>query len=377
MWRVGWLVLASCGRIGFAELSVADAVIDTSETAQGFSQLEAHADQTCALYAGSAYCWGSNGASQIGDGTTMDAVVPTRVALPGIPTAITQGETHACAIVDGDAYCWGSVTDPIPTLITTPAPVTDISAGGSFTCLLADVVRCWGVNDVGQCGTGNMAPPAQPTPVAFAMAYPATSIDVGNDHGCADASDRAPQCWGHNDFGSMGTGSTTPAAVLVPGDVIGGVTTQPRIAGWHACALDAGTVWCWGEGQMGELGNGLQANSATPVLVAGLTNVTAVQVGGGPVDHDASCAIADGAVFCWGRGENGRLGNAMTTSMSTPVAVLGLPAAATSLGLGFGHACALLVDGDIWCWGRGDRGQLGDGNQASSLTPVKVVRPAS
>jgi len=279
-----------------------------------------------------------------------------------------------CAIVAGDLYCWGTPTGPTPTQIPLGAPATAVAAGKNFSCVIADMTRCWGQNDTGQCGTGSVAPPATPTSVNFIPAYPATQIDAGDDHACAFAPGQPPQCWGHNDSGALGTGSMSPTTSLDPVDVIGGLTSLPRIAGWHACGLVGSNVWCWGEGNSGELGNGMTNNSATPVMVTGLSNVTAFETGGGPTDHDASCAISGGNVSCWGRGEFGRLGNGMTTSESMPVAVLGLPGAASEIAVGFAHACAV-VGNDIWCWGRGDRGQLGDGNKTDSMSPVKVTRP--
>ena len=153
------------------------------------------------------------------------------------------------------------------------------------------------------------------------------------------------------------------------------ITTLPQIAGWHTCAMAGGKVKCWGEGDNGELGDGNTASSVIPVTVTDLTSPTFVATGGGPTDLDASCAIDGGVVKCWGNGLFGRLGQGAEGNSPTPVVVSGLPAAATEVTIGDDHACAALVDGDMYCWGRGDLGQLGNGAYNNSVTPVKVIVP--
>lgn len=370
--------LSACGRIYFDEHEPADA--DATGGATGFTSLRVYGDTSCALLAGDAYCWGNNQSGQLGDTTTLDAPAPRRVSLLGRAVAIAPGDSHGCAIVDnGDVYCFGNTYAPTPAQVSLPAPATAIGAGNNFTCAIAGAVYCWGSNTQGQCGNGTAGPP-EPTPVsvAFTGGYAAAELHVGDDHACALAPSMLARCWGHNDDGAIGNGSTTPQVVMQPTEVTVGVRTLPHIAGWHACALaDGSTIECWGRGVDGELGDGLATSSAIAVTVAGLENVSAFETGGGPTDYDASCAIVGGNISCWGRGENGRLGTGTTSNQPTPAAVLGLPGPAVSVGVGYGHACALLADGDIWCWGRGDRGQLGDGNTTSSLAPVKALRPPS
>jgi alpha-tubulin suppressor-like RCC1 family protein len=203
----------------------------------------------------------------------------------------------------------------------------------------------------------------------------ALSVDAGNDHALALLADDTVWGWGHNDGGALGTGSFSPAISDAPvQSAITGV--QPLIAGWHACIVDAGAARCWGTGTNGELGDGLMTSSASPVTVSGMTSgVTTIMTGGGPTDLDATCAVIAGETWCWGTGAFGRLGTGTTANQAMPMPVQSLPADTVELALGYDHTCARSVTGDVRCWGRGDLGQLGDGNKANSLIPVIVATP--
>ena len=373
-----WLA-TGCGRIGFADRAGAGAGADATPpdaaAAIGFSQLTAYADQTCALYRGKAYCWGSNASGQIGDGTTNDALVPTAVALPaGVVDALAQGQDHGCAIVDGTLACFGSLGSPAPIAVLLPSPATAVAAGRGFTCTIAGDTYCWGDNSNGQLGTGDTNPRAVPSRIDYAGPSAIVAIEAGDDHACSLDAAGVARCWGHDDDGALGTGAEIGSASS-PVPVTAGIAVLPQIAGWHACALQGGRVWCWGQGTSGELGDGGSTSTATPQLVPGLTNVTAVAVGGGPTDADASCAIVGGTVKCWGNGFYGRLGQGAPDPSSVPIDVVGLPGPATEIAIGYDHACATLADGDAWCWGRGDTGQLGNGARATSYTAVRVTPP--
>ncbi|MFZ6026487.1 MAG: RCC1 repeat-containing protein [Chloroflexota bacterium] len=143
-----------------------------------------------------------------------------------------------------------------------------------------------------------------------------------------------------------------------------------------SCArFDNGKVYCWGDNQWGQLGNGSFVSSTTPVQVNGLSDAASIAT-----LHKHVCALTrDGAVKCWGRNYHGELGNNSTTNRSTPVDVVGLSGGVKQLAVGGFHACALLEDGGIKCWGYNFHGQLGDGTSgetADRWTPVDVVDAA-
>ena len=371
---------AGCGRIGFAERSgdaqgssAGDAPGDGSSITR-WSHITAYTDATCGLHGGHAYCWGNNSAGQLGTLAGATAARPQLVPLPaGTINDLSLGDSAGCAIVGTDLWCWGAEGTPAPKKVALSAAATHVSAGHGFQCAIAGGAVCWGTNGVGQLGTGNTTTQTVPTAVSQGGAF--VAIESGDDHACAlDATDNA-WCWGHNDYGTLGAGtamssSTTPIAQDTA------THSLPQIAGWHACALVGAEIHCWGEGDHGELGNGGTTSSSTPVTATGLGPSTAVVTGGGPTDGDASCAISGAQVKCWGNGFYGRLGQGSANPSTTPVAVAGLPAAQPlEVTIGDDHACAALADGSLWCWGRGDLGQLGDGHSTSSLVPVRVADP--
>lgn len=170
----------------------------------------------------------------------------------------------------------------------------------------------------------------------------------------------ATKTYGLDPTGRVGTETTSS---------LGGFTASTMSVGWYqslAVAAD-GTVWAWGRGTSGELGNGTTASSSTPVQVNGLSDVT--QVSGG---YSFSSALkADGTVWDWGYNLQGQLGNGSTSSTSTPVQVQGLTGI-TQIAAGAYSTLALKNDGTVWAWGRNNDGQLGDGTTTDHHTPIQV-----
>ena len=196
-------------------------------------------------------------------------------------------------------------------------------------------------------------------------------IAAGGSHTCAVLTTGGVRCWGYNFNGHLGE-STPPDWKPTSEDVVGLSSKVVSIAAGdlHTCAvLDTGGVQCWGYNLGGELGNGTEIASGTPVDVVGLSaKVVSIAVG------DAVCALLDtGGVQCWGDNEDGQLGNGNVTNSSTPVDVVGLSSKVVSIAAGGYHMCALLDTGGAQCWGYNLDGQLGNGNVANSSTPVDVT----
>ena len=199
---------------------------------------------------------------------------------------------------------------------STPSPVLDVSAGLANTCAVRtdNTVSCWGSNVWGELGNGTTnADVGSNVPVPVSNLSTATAVSVGDGHVCAllnTGKDGGPvQCWGYNNHGQLGNGTTADSSIPV---AVTGITTAMAVSAGsqYSCALlKDGSVQCWGDNSVGQLGDGLTLESHSPVTVFGLTTAAAVSAGGG-----SACALVDvgvngGTVQCWGVNDAGQLGN--------------------------------------------------------------------
>lgn len=298
-----------------------------------------------------------------------------------------------------------------------------VSSGVGITCAVTSTseVKCWGLNHVGQLGTGNQNDSFVPVQVQ-GLSGPVESVVATTYTGCAVVSGGGVKCWGSNTRGQLGDGSRTSSNV--PVNVVGLTSGVKAMAGTESgncavlhtgevkcwgeifidfnndgsedssdtpvaipglpqdiVAISAGSgkfycvvststgVWCWGANSRGQLGDGTTIDSFTPVRATSL-NSTVNSISSGP-SH--SCIVTNsGAVKCWGLNMNGQLGNGTRINSSTPVDVVGLSGPVLAVSTGFYHTCALLVSGTVQCWGWNASGQLGDGSTNDSDTPVSV-----
>jgi alpha-tubulin suppressor-like RCC1 family protein len=299
--------------------------------------------------------------------------------------AISAGGIHACALrATGAVECWGynarwqlgTVTDSY--LSSTPVQVDDLTTGatavevgGLHSCALSgDAPLCWGGNFFGQLGDGSLDDTFEATPPT-GLDGGIAKISAGGHHTCAVTTDGAALCWGLGSNGRLGHG--TEDAKLTPVAVSGLASGVESISAGsaHTCAVTtAGAALCWGYNLYGQLGNGTQADSWTPVQVQGLSSgVVAINAG----ERHTCALLGGGGVRCWGAGDHGQLGNGEFPylPLTTPVAVSGL-SGVTSLSVGDEHACVVTKTGVAKCWGRGDRGQVGDGQKSDRSKPVVV-----
>ncbi len=293
-------------------------------------------------------------------------------------TDITTGERHSCGIADGKAYCWGSNIDGqlgngSVTPSATPTPVdtsgvlagktvTDIATSYFHTCAVASgKAYCWGLNDNGNLGDGTTNTAYSPVAVndtGVLSGKTVTAINVGIYHTCAVADQRA-YCWGSGTNGKLGRGSTTassvPVAVSTSGVLSGVNITHIAVGGQHTCVIGGGRAYCWGLGTDGRLGHASTGSSSSPVAVAtntGLSGKTLTDIAASEGAH--TCSVASGLIYCWGANGSGQLGTGNTTATSSPIAaltsgVLGSKTA-TKVTTGYSHTCAI-ASGIGACWG--------------------------
>lgn len=209
-------------------------------------------------------------------------------------------------------------------------------------------------------------------PVSFDASVPrytADPLSVSPTHACAVVADGGVRCWGRNDYSQLGTLTMSPVIGATPVQQLQGPAVGVLASQFHSCALlQDGRMSCWGTS------SAVLPPSAAPVVVP--LDAGAVGMGG---TLFTGCAITGPArdVYCWGTNYNGgAVGNGTTTGSVTVPALIVLPAGAAKLAGGIYHQCALLLTGEIYCWGANDNGQLGNGQVADAPSPVRVLLDA-
>ena len=361
----------------------------TNESASAI-QISAGVRHTCALTAsGGVKCWGFNLNGQLGDGTTTQRWEPVDVVgLKSGVKEISAGYDFSCALLDsGEVKCWGindygQLGDGTTTDRLTPVSVTGlsgditmISAGYQHACILnsSGAVKCWGRNDSGQLGNGTTED--QQTPVdVIGLSNSVTAISAGGSHTCSLMTSGGVKCWGFNSYGALGDGTTLQRTE--PVDVIGLDISATMVSAGSSqtCLLtSSGGVKCWGNNLYGQLGDGTTTNRLEPVDVIGLSEGIAEITSGG----DFTCALTvAGGGKCWGINQFGQMGDgSVNTDWTHTIAVdvAGLITKPLWITSGGSHSCALLVTGGIQCWGWNAYGELGNGFAKWRAVPLGVI----
>lgn len=378
----------SCAGLGFDRGTLAcsgDCGFDTSGCRGPFLAVTVGRYHTCAVKLdGSAWCWGYNFDGQLGDGTTTSrtTLVAVSTLSSGVAT-MSAGVDHTCARkTDGSVLCWGNnyrgqLGDGTTTQRLVPTAVsgfasgaTGVSAGDQHTCAVKSggATWCWGINTYGQVGDGTTTNRSTPTALT-ALASGVSGVAAGSNHTCAVKTDGTAWCWGQNNAGQLGDGTTTNR--LTPTAVTGlGTSVQAIAANYlHTCALrTGGAVSCWGLNAQGQLGDGTTTNRIVPTAVSGLADAAGLSAG-----NSFTCVIkTNGSIWCWGYNHKGQVGDGTTTNRSVPTPVSGLGSGVSAVSAGGFTACARKQDDSLWCWGNNDTGQLGDGTTTGRLIPVPV-----
>lgn len=231
------------------------------------------------------YCWGSNRSGQLGNGATADGLVPVAVnGLAGGAATISAGDGHTCAMTAaGGVMCWGgnrhgqlgngsTVDSLVPVAVGgLPDEVLEVSAGGDHACVVtsSSKLRCWGANQYGQLGDGSTADRSSPTLVsAFPHDYDVIEVELGVSHTCAVTRFDQAWCWGNNDHGQLGIGSTANSSVPVAVADLGLGGAAMAAGQHHTCGLTGvGGLRCWGRNDLGQLGNGSTTDSLVPISI--------------------------------------------------------------------------------------------------------------
>ncbi len=308
----------------------------------------------------------------------------------GTPEMISVGADHSCMVTNQHTlYCWGSNAygqlgiGPVETgYQITPVhvwmfgmDVLSVSAGHHFTCAVGlqnneEYTYCWGKSDRGQAGIIDQEDNVWTPRMIDKLAH----VSAGESHACAIGENDQAYCWGDNLAGQLGVHPSSTEQSSEP-LLIDPAEQYKMIAagGFHTCGIRFdSTVWCWGRNDEGQLGNNSNTFSYAPVASFGLNSITHIVSG-----SKHSCSMReDGEVSCWGDGSFGQIGHGSTQSSNTPKLVLLEDFVVSQMAAGGNSTCVVeqynMTGTEIFCWGENSHGQLGDGTNENRLVPVRV-----
>src|SRR5690554_4725375 len=411
------LLLTACGADDSSPASIVydegeDIEISTDMIAK--SRLALGYNHSCFLTAdnGSVMCWGDNKQGQLGNEAQTELELrdeyykldPSSKEAKAIleqinnlgkstPTTvkdsngkmtgaieISASENHTCALLEGgNIKCWGNNskqqlgnTEPSTqskSASSTAVEVTDIqgaisiSASNNYNCALLEgnSIKCWGTLP-SKLFSDELLAINSKNPAQLATA---------SSHACATVENNQIQCWG--DSSKLGHSESEATEVT-------GIDNALFVSskGSHSCALlNNGRVRCWGSNLRGQIGNGDGGSITSTVTIPSKNVINLSQVVSLSSGENYNCAVTQlGQVKCWGNNDNGQLGFTSTGSYKQqfyPQVAASRISTAEEVSVSQNHSCARLKNDDVYCWGKNDRGQLGNGTQKGSDEPVRVT----
>ena len=327
----------------------------------------------------SLWAWGWNSYGELGNGSTNDEHVPTRIGASAYFVTVDTNWFHTVAIkTDGSLWTWGDntygelgdgTTTPkyFPTQIGTDTNWSKVAGGEHVTVAIKSdgSLWAWGWNATGELGDGTMIDKHVPTRIGTDTDW--VKVSAGRGHTVAIKTDGSLWAWGWNYYGQLGDGGVTDKHVPTK---IGTDTDWTAFAakGEFSVAIKAnGSLWAWGQNGVGQLGDGTTTIRRVPTRIGSGTNWAKVGLG-----FSHSLAIkSDGSLWTWGDNGYGQLGDGTTTDKWVPTRI-GTDTDWTSVTAGASHSIALKSDGSIWTWGDNFNGQLGDGTTVVKLIPIHI-----
>ena len=330
-----WGQSGSQGRLGDGTINPSSIPVAVVGLSSGVSTVATGTQTSCALMStGSIKCWGLGYYGGLGNASTADSLTPVAAAGIANAVELVAGNGHFCArLSTGTVLCWGANSSgqvgdgtlidksvPTATGITT---AVSLAGGTSHSCaaLTNGTVQCWGVGNGGQLGNGLSANSS--VPVLVSGLSTAIKVAAGVQHSCALLSGGALNCWGVRSSGQLGDGSFG-AVVASPGANVPALSglTQISAADKNTCAVTgAGGILCWGYQDFGQIGNGtsaIAAGIATPQSVTGAAS-GAISISNGR--NSFSLAVINNQLMSWGNNTDGVFGTGISGGLSlVPVA---------------------------------------------------------
>jgi hypothetical protein len=232
-------------------------------------------------------------------------------------------------------------------------------------------VWAWGYNANGRLGDGTGTQRLSPVQVVLGSGASFTgviAIAAEQSGSMALKSDGTVWMWGYGGDGELGNGATTQSLTPVQVTGLAGVVSIAAGANHGMALKNDGTVWTWGYNGQGQLGDGSTTSETEIVSASSLTGMVAIAGG----MYHSLAVKSDGTVWAWGYNNFGQLGNASVTESTTPVQVTGLTSGG-GVAAGLYHSIAFQSDGSIWSWGNNAQGQFGVAAPASSTVPIPAL----
>jgi len=370
------------GQLGLAPARYIVDPVPLGGPVTGWSAVTSGIAHSCGIAGGRAYCWGEIGDGALGNGASTTLYAPTKIGSDSW-TALAGGPGLCGLRSDAALMCWGYADaigieatgigfgsiDPVwaPTRLGTDTWSAVASSSSVFGISASCAIRggkpyCWGDNSSGELGIGNTTTP-QLSPVAVNVPPGTQWTEIAiSDHACAINSDATLWCWGANDTGQLGTGTTSNAPTTAPSSPLAGAwlhvaVVQHGFPGSMTCGIKADhTMWCWGRdrylsGTQHLVPTQVGTDASWAVLSAANTAMTVSYFAHPGV---TTCAVKlDGTLWCWGQWR----GDGTMNPSTTPVQVGGATDWKT-VAVG-GEICAIKTGGTLWCWGNANL--LGDG----------------
>ena len=386
------LLLCAAGFAVAIDSPHADALGAVDRVAAG----DAH---TCAIADdGDVWCWGDNSFGQLGNSSypNGDSGVPVRTSGFGAGRTAVQiaaGANHTCVLTnDGTVWCWGSngnvelgaatgtQLDPVQVSLGAGITASRLFAGGNTTCALTSdtFLTCWGRNNKGQIGNGTTQASSGVSPTAVTgvpSTFTVSDVEVGDQHVCAVvAGGAAVRCWGYDNKGQLGTVSdgNTDKSTATLTDSVGGTARSVSAGTQFTCVtLTDNSASCFGNNANGQLGRGslTPSTASAPGTTSVVGAINKVVTGA----NHACALMTAGTVQCWGSSSVGQVGNGTSgANVLAPSAVSGLTGTVLDLAVGANHACAVTATGAVQCWGSNNLGQLGVNDQVDRSAAVTV-----
>ena len=331
------------------------------------------------------YAWGRNNSGQIGNKTVASLSSPVQLGSPVTWYQVSSGGAHTAAIAeDGTLWSWGdngsgrlgldndeAVNFSSPVQVGALTNWEQVSAGGTSTGSVKTdgTLWMWGNNFRGRVGDNSTVNRSSPVQIGALTSW--AQVSLFSQHTLAVKTSGTLWAWGLNITGRLGDNSTVTRSSPVQ---IGALTNWAQVAiggpdADHSAAVKTdGTLWTWGPGASGELGDGTTTNRSSPVQVGGLTTWAQVTTG----NARTFATTTSGELYAWGNNLTGRLGvNTSSGNESNPVQI-GALTNWLQVSAGTSQTLAVKTDGTLWGWGENGDGEIGDGTIVDRSSPVQV-----